>query len=703
MSPGPKEPRVNGCKAHGTSQLVPTYVYPVQQVQYGSPGGYGAQPPGSPALLYPWDYYGGQIIEYHDLNFSSGQSPCACQDLVQIQGTLRGRPKCKKCRKPRTANNNHWSPPVNQHHSQSQSPSTPSLSSSPYAKKLQQQEGIAPVPKKNLVYRDPYEYHGSFSRKFNATKSAEDEWQSYWDQDGDDADVDFVDTKAVVPFAPSGLASKIRPRSKSPEPFRHLRVRKPNGHQQDLKVVERAIAAQQLVKTLSAASRNLSTFSPLKRSTEPSPEVKDPESSESEIYEKVNDQKDQKPSKAAEEISRSGEAAGSPQPARKQGLVEPGADSAVEALPDEKPSAEVKEAEEKAELDAEVVADDADDADEGDDLDRGLIDDATRRKLIEDAESLLLRSELRRPKKLRSSDYRLRRKYQRRKNSGSSSGSGSSNASSSFLIDEVILEEDEEALEAENLEVISSRPAVPVKSILKRPSPTSASSSSDDSESDAPKSLRDETDAETEAESSTVRRRKKGVTFNDGNMGNVASSEQPTTKRLFSGDELNIATPASHSSRSSQSSQETEDELTGYSKVVVSHNLAEEILDEIYGKLAQVQPPPDDGGQYENSDFFSSAATPFFLFQETGSEAPRSLADEILDELYGGDEKCDDDDDDDKSNKRNADEDDNDYYEEIRDVSGQPGNDAKSASENASKPSNVNPVLAGESNILLSN
>ena len=56
------------------------------------------------------------------------------------------------------------------------------------------------------------------------------------------------------------------------------------------------------------------------------------------------------------------------------------------------------------------------------DHDKGLIDENTRRKLIEDAESLLVRSELRRPKKLRSSDYRLRRKYQRRKNSASSSG-----------------------------------------------------------------------------------------------------------------------------------------------------------------------------------------------------------------------------------------------------------------------------------------
>jgi len=138
---------------------------------------------------------------------------------------------------------------------------------------------------------------------------------------------------------------------------------------------------------------------------------------------------------------------------------------------------------------------------------------------------------------------------------------------------QVILEEDEEALEAENLEVISSRPAVPVKSILKRPSQTSpASSSGDDSESD--KSLRDDNDAaENGSDAGNVRRRKKGVTFNDGNMGNATSNE-PTTRS----DDTVEVTQSDNSSRASQSSQDAEDELTGYSKVVVSHNLAEEIL-----------------------------------------------------------------------------------------------------------------------------
>jgi hypothetical protein len=228
LSPGTPS-RTSGCRAHGTSsQIVPTYIYPVQ---YGSPG-YGTPASGNGLVYPPWELYNGQIIEYHD--FGSGPStPCACQDFGPLPGTLRGRPKCKKCRKPRGGNNQHWSPPVRSH----------PTSSSPYAKKLQQQEGVAPVPKKNLVYRDPYEFHGTFSRKLaTASKpTVDDEWQAYWEQEEDD-EADFVEAKASVPLAPSGLASKIRPRSKSPEPFRHLRIRKPH----DLQVVVRAIAAHQV-------------------------------------------------------------------------------------------------------------------------------------------------------------------------------------------------------------------------------------------------------------------------------------------------------------------------------------------------------------------------------------------------------------------------------------------------------------------------
>ena len=59
------------------------------------------------------------------------------------------------------------------------------------------------------------------------------------------------------------------------------------------------------------------------------------------------------------------------------------------------------------------------------------------------------------------------------------------NKSSNNLIDEVILEEDEDALAAENLEVISEEPSNPVKSILKRNSTSSSSNSATDSDSNS--------------------------------------------------------------------------------------------------------------------------------------------------------------------------------------------------------------------------
>ena len=59
------------------------------------------------------------------------------------------------------------------------------------------------------------------------------------------------------------------------------------------------------------------------------------------------------------------------------------------------------------------------------------------------------------------------------------------NKSSNNLIDEVILEEDEDALAAENLEVISEEPSNPVKSILKRNSICTSSSSNSATDSDS--------------------------------------------------------------------------------------------------------------------------------------------------------------------------------------------------------------------------
>ena len=230
----------------------------------------------------------------------------------------------------------------------------------------------------------------------------------------------------------------------------------------------------------------------------------------------------------------------------------------------------------------------------------------------------------------------------------------------------------------------------------------------DISESDAPSSSvssqtnRDELENdsgqqfEITVSSEPVRRRKKGVTFNT----------ETVTELLEMGN--NISVDASHPTttttttappRQQRQQVETEDELTGYSKVVVSHNLAEEILDEIYGKMTELE--SGQATDYENADFFSSAAPPFFLFQDSecseGSEPPRSLADEILDELYGGDLRVYSDNDD--SSKQ---DDENDFYEEIRDLTQSPTRsvelkkDQTKSSRSANKR-NVNPVLAGKS------
>ena len=69
--------------------------------------------------------------------------------------------------------------------------------------------------------------------------------------------------------------------------------------------------------------------------------------------------------------------------------------------------------------------------------------------------------------------------------------------------------------------------------------------------------------------------------------------------------------------------QSSEDELNGYAKVVVSQNLAEEILDEIYGKIDTLR-------TYENSSVGENGAIEAPL-----ENSNKSLADEILDELYG--------------------------------------------------------------------
>ena len=68
------------------------------------------------------------------------------------------------------------------------------------------------------------------------------------------------------------------------------------------------------------------------------------------------------------------------------------------------------------------------------------------------------------------------------------------------------------------------------------------------------------------------------------------------------------------------SDESSEDEWYGYDKVIVSHNLAEEILDEIYGK----------------STYDATAALSGQSEKPQSPQLPtRSFAQEILEELYG--------------------------------------------------------------------
>ena len=82
--------------------------------------------------------------------------------------------------------------------------------------------------------------------------------------------------------------------------------------------------------------------------------------------------------------------------------------------------------------------------------------------------------------------------------------------------------------------------------------------------------------------------------------------------------------------------ESSEDELNGYDKVVVSQNLAEEILDEIYGKIEAFNTVTTATQVYENSVVNENGAidAPFHL-HDPNINQPKSLADEILDELYG--------------------------------------------------------------------
>ena len=116
---------------------------------------------------------------------------------------------------------------------------------------------------------------------------------------------------------------------------------------------------------------------------------------------------------------------------------------------------------------------------------------------------------------------------------------------------------------------------------------------------------------------------------NDSDMFKKHLKSKPKKEVTFAAIE---AKPLVVKNQESEAAVSSEDEFNGYDKVVVSQNLAEEILDEIYGKIDTLQ---NGGPKYENSSVSENGAI------EAPLESPnKSLADEILDELYGHNKKC---------------------------------------------------------------
>ena len=182
----------------------------------------------------------------------------------------------------------------------------------------------------------------------------------------------------------------------------------------------------------------------------------------------------------------------------------------------------------------------------------------------------------------------------------------------STIIDEVIIEENEEDIErAESEEYTDLKP------ILKR---NSLCTDSDESSKDSDYSILQHLD-ETPQNPINMNmmlklKRKKGVTF-------CPETSTPSRRVVDHPkiDHSKIGHPKLELKRGTEGSS-SEDEFTGYCKVVVSQNLADEILDEIYGKI---------DNKYENSAVSGSGA----IEAPLNDQQPKSLADEILDELYG--------------------------------------------------------------------
>jgi hypothetical protein len=240
----------------------------------------------------------------------------------------------------------------------------------------------------------------------------------------------------------------------------------------------------------------------------------------------------------------------------------------------------------------------------------------------------------------------------------------------SVHIDEVIVEEDEAAVEADNLEVISLTPPVKVRSILKQTRESSSennvkkgvqfemgavASTAIDLAALSPELLLPHQKEETGSTSTAADKNgNSGVTeqrvlpkpalaapkTSPAKKKSVAFALDPV-EETFESVRFDSLSPLSLSSTSS------DDEWSGYDKVIVSHNLAEEILDEIYGKLEEAKPMPEEraisdvssngSGYYEDVGDVSSEVSLAKALAEQAKQLQRkkSMADEILDEIYG--------------------------------------------------------------------
>ena len=208
------------------------------------------------------------------------------------------------------------------------------------------------------------------------------------------------------------------------------------------------------------------------------------------------------------------------------------------------------------------------------------------------------------------------------------------------VIDEVIIEEDEDEVAADNLEVVSS--PVEVKSILKKESEPIECKNNEGSEA---------VNDENMLKVSMILKRKKGVTFSDVFAVQNAPKEETNNRRIM------------------RQSNESLDELSGYNKVEVSKDLTDEILHEIYGTTKPAPVPL--------AAIFQQA-TPL-----QDEEPPMSMADEILDELYG---EC-------KANKKS-----DNVYEKIKDNDQQHKKDFRSSARTSSSEPPSKPETNASSN-----